>query len=60
MVPQPTLDRIIEFHGHMCAGLAMGVRAAEVALAEVGPHSADEEWWPSSGPTCAASTPSSS
>lgn len=43
MVPQPTLERIIEFHGHMCAGLAMGVRAAEVALEEIGAHSADEE-----------------
>jgi len=43
MIDPPTLDRVIEFHGHMCAGLAMGVRAAEVALAEVGAHSADEE-----------------
>jgi len=43
MVAQPTLDRIIEFHGHMCAGLALGIRAAEVALEEVGAHSADEE-----------------
>ncbi len=43
MVPQPTLERIIEFHGHMCAGLAMGIRAAEVALREIGPHSSDEE-----------------
>jgi len=31
------------FHGHMCPGLAIGVRAAEVALSEIGPHSADEE-----------------
>ncbi len=38
-----TIDRIIEFHGHMCPGLAMGMRAAEVALAEVGPHAGDEE-----------------
>jgi len=43
VIDQPTLDRVIEFHGHMCAGLAMGVRAAEVALAEVGAHAADEE-----------------
>ena len=43
MVPQPVLDRIIDFHGHLCAGLAMGVRAAEVALEEIGAHSADEE-----------------
>ncbi|GAC1326224.1 MAG: hypothetical protein NVSMB2_25170 [Chloroflexota bacterium] len=31
------------FHGHMCPGLAIGVRAAELALTEIGPHSADEE-----------------
>ncbi|MCX7671169.1 MAG: FmdE family protein [Anaerolineae bacterium] len=31
------------FHGHMCPGLAIGIRAAEIALAEVGGHSADEE-----------------
>jgi formylmethanofuran dehydrogenase subunit E len=38
-----TLKRVVEFHGHMCPGLALGVRAAEVALAEIGPHSEDEE-----------------
>lgn len=43
MTSQPDLDRIIEFHGHMCAGLAMGVRAAEVALEQIGAHAADEE-----------------
>ena len=31
------------FHGHMCPGLATGIRAAEIALREIGPHSADEE-----------------
>lgn len=35
--------RAVDFHGHLCAGLTMGVRAARVALREVGPHSADEE-----------------
>ncbi len=43
MIDEQTLERVVEFHGHMCPGLAMGVRAAEVALAEIGPHSADEE-----------------
>ncbi|MDP9020299.1 MAG: FmdE family protein [Actinomycetota bacterium] len=43
MVDRPTLDRIIEFHGHMCAGLALGIRAGEVALEQIGPHSTDEE-----------------
>lgn len=38
-----TLSDVIRFHGHMCAGLAMGVRAAEVALDEIGPNSQEEE-----------------
>jgi formylmethanofuran dehydrogenase subunit E len=32
-----------KFHGHSCPGLAIGIRAAEIALREIGPHSADEE-----------------
>ncbi len=36
-------DQAAEFHGHMCPGLAIGVRAAELALNEIGPHSKDEE-----------------
>ncbi len=43
MIDRETTRRIVEFHGHMCPGLAMGIKAAEVALAEIGPHSADEE-----------------
>ncbi len=31
------------FHGHRCPGLATGIRVAEVALREIGPHSTDEE-----------------
>jgi len=42
-VDAETLGRLVEFHGHMCPGLAVGVRAAEVALDQIGPHSADEE-----------------
>ncbi len=38
-----TIDKVVAFHGHLCPGLTMGVRAAEVALREIGPHSADEE-----------------
>jgi len=38
-----SIEEIVRFHGHMCPGLAMGIRAAEVALREIGPHSADEE-----------------
>lgn len=37
------LEKIRSFHGHMCPGLAMGIRAAEIALEEIGAHSADEE-----------------
>ncbi len=43
MTDQETLDQVVRFHGHMCPGLAMGIRAAEVALDQVGPHSVDEE-----------------
>jgi formylmethanofuran dehydrogenase subunit E len=31
------------FHGHSCPGLSMGIRVSEIALREIGPHSADEE-----------------
>ena len=43
MIDEQTLDRVVEFHGHMCPGLAMGVAAAQVALREIGPHAKDEE-----------------
>ena len=34
--------KTIDFHGHSCPGLAIGIRASEIALAEVG-RSSDEE-----------------
>ena len=43
MIDDRTLERVVEFHGHMCPGLAMGVQAATIALREIGPHSKDEE-----------------
>ncbi len=43
MIDEQTLDRVVDFHGHLCPGLAMGVQAAQIALREVGPHSTDEE-----------------
>ena len=43
MIDQETVQKVVDFHGHMCPGLAMGIRAAEVALGEIGPHSQDEE-----------------
>lgn len=42
MKPQE-LGAVVQFHGHFCPGLAIGVRAAELALREIGPHAADEE-----------------
>lgn len=38
-----TIKRAKDFHGHLCGGLTIGVRASEIALREIGPHSADEE-----------------
>jgi formylmethanofuran dehydrogenase subunit E len=37
------LEGAQRFHGHMCPGLAIGIRVSEVALREIGPHAADEE-----------------
>jgi formylmethanofuran dehydrogenase subunit E len=42
-IDEQTLDRVVDFHGHLCPGLAMGVQAARIARREIGPHSADEE-----------------
>ncbi len=44
-MPRPDLDiaGLERFHGHMCPGLAIGVRVAEIALREIGPHAEDEE-----------------
>lgn len=43
MIDEQTLERVVEFHGHMCPGLAMGVQASQIALREIGPHAKDEE-----------------
>ena len=48
-----------DFHGHWCPGLAVGIRAAEWALDEMG-KSGDEEIVSVVKQTCAAWTPSSS
>jgi formylmethanofuran dehydrogenase subunit E len=42
-IEEQTLKKIVEFHGHMCPGLATGIQAAQIALREIGPHSKDEE-----------------
>ncbi|HVM01340.1 MAG TPA: FmdE family protein [Acidimicrobiales bacterium] len=43
MIDEDRLLQLVEFHGHLCPGLAMGVAAAAIALREIGPHAADEE-----------------
>lgn len=42
--PTPEIiQRVESFHGHMCPGLAIGIRVAEFALWDMGPRSRDEE-----------------
>ena len=36
------LDAIIQFHGHFCPGLAIGIRAAQIAVQELGAHPGGE------------------
>lgn len=42
-IDEATLQQVVDFHGHLCPGLAMGVKVAEIALDEIGPHAQDEE-----------------
>lgn len=37
MIDTQTLDDLVRFHGHMCAGLALGARAAQIAMRELAP-----------------------
>ncbi len=43
MIDEETLTGAVHFHGHLCPGLALGIRAAEIALEVIGPHAVDEE-----------------
>ncbi|MGQ9858647.1 MAG: FmdE family protein [Thermodesulfobacteriota bacterium] len=43
VLDQSSIRRVIDFHGHSCPGLAIGIRAAEIGLVEVGRSSQDEE-----------------
>jgi formylmethanofuran dehydrogenase subunit E len=43
VVTAEVIQKVKGFHGHMCPGLALGIRAAEIALREIGPHAEDEE-----------------
>ena len=42
-ITEEMIQQTRDFHGHMCPGLAIGIRAAEVALRDIGPHAQDEE-----------------
>jgi formylmethanofuran dehydrogenase subunit E len=42
-INEETVRETVAFHGHMCPGLAIGIRAAEMALRDIGPHAHDEE-----------------
>ena len=42
-INEEIVRKTVAFHGHMCPGLAIGIRAAEVALKEIGAHAHDEE-----------------
>ncbi len=37
------IEPVVRFHGHFCPGVSIGIRAAQIALREIGPHSKDEE-----------------
>jgi formylmethanofuran dehydrogenase subunit E len=43
ILTEDIIRQAVAFHGHMCPGLAIGIRAAEVALRDIGPHAHDEE-----------------
>lgn len=38
-ITEELIEKARVFHGHMCPGLAVGIRAAEIALQKIGPHS---------------------
>lgn len=42
-VSEEVIKQVSDFHGHMCPGVAIGIRAAEYALQEVGPVSPTDE-----------------
>ncbi len=43
LITEEMIQQAKVFHGHMCPGLAWGIRAAEVALRDIGLHAQDEE-----------------
>ncbi len=49
MIDKQTLNKIIEFHGHTCPGLAIGIRLSELAMEKLDIHKA-------TGKVCMAET----
>lgn len=43
MVNEQVLQQLVRFHGHMCAGLALGVRGTEAALRVLGEDAAPND-----------------
>ena len=43
LISDPDFQRAVDFHGHMCPGLAYGFRAAKVAMRELQSRARDEE-----------------
>jgi formylmethanofuran dehydrogenase subunit E len=43
MTTEALTRKAVAFHGHLCPGLAIGIRAAEIALREIGASALDEE-----------------
>ena len=41
-IPQETNKRVIDFHGHSCPGLAIGIRAPELVRRQLGDLSDSE------------------
>lgn len=40
---EETVRQVVAFHGHLCPGLAIGIRVAEAAMRALGPRAEDEE-----------------
>lgn len=43
MIEKTPSAGVVHFHGHLCPGLALEIRAADIALEKIGPHDGDEE-----------------
>ena len=42
-ITDTVLSQVVAFHGHLCPGLVIGIRVAEVAMRELGRRAEDEE-----------------